>query len=102
MAEISRLLCVSERSVRRYIIQFDSTGDVQPTVQQHGPSKLLGDYEQVVLLQTIMEDPGIYLHEIQAKLLATFGVFVSVATICSPKVHGLYMAGDPTHPSATE
>lgn len=29
-----------------------------------------------------MECPGIFLHEIQAKLIAKFGVTVSIATIC--------------------
>ena len=39
----------------------------------------MGDFEQLVLL---LGNPGIYLHEVQAKLLAQFGVTVGVATIC--------------------
>ncbi len=80
-AEISQLVCVSERSVRRYITQFQQTGDVQPVPHRHGPPKLLGDFEQVVLLRLVLESPGIYLHEVEAKLLAMFGVSVSVATM---------------------
>ena len=38
--------------------------------------------EQLVLLRIIFENTGIYLHEIQAKLLEVFGITVSVATIC--------------------
>ena len=42
----------------------------------------MGDFEQLVLLKIIAEDVGIYLHEIQAKLLAMYGVSVTTATIC--------------------
>ena len=80
--EIANLACVNERTVRRYITLFEQTGDIQPALQRHGPPKLLGDFEQLVLLRLIFENPGIYLHEIQAKLLAKFGVTVSIATIC--------------------
>ena len=75
--EIANLACVNERTVRRYITLFEQTGDIQPALQRHGPPKLLGDFEQLVLLRLIFENPGIYLHEIQAKLLAKFGVTVS-------------------------
>ena len=46
---------------------FEQTGEVEPKKQRYGPPKLLGDFEQLVLLRIIF---GIYLHEIQAKLLA--------------------------------
>ena len=65
ISDISYNLCVSERTIRRYIHMFEQTGDVQPQTQQHGPSKLLGDYEQLVLLRIILENTGIYLSEIQ-------------------------------------
>lgn len=42
----------------------------------------LGDFEQIVLLQLILESPGIYLHWVQGELLRMFGVPVSLATIC--------------------
>ena len=67
---------------------FEQTGEVEPKKQHHGPPKLLGDFEQVVLLRIIIfESAGIYLHEIQAKLLAAFGVIVSVA---ATEIHGLH------------
>ena len=80
--DISQQLCISERTVRRYIDMFEQTGEVEPKKQHHGPPKLLGDFEQLVLLRIIFENTGMYLHEIQAKLLAAFGVTVSVPTIC--------------------
>ena len=80
--EISALVCISQSTIRRYLTRFWSTGDVQPTSQRHGPSRLLGDFEQLVLLNLILENPGIYLDEMKDKLLDRFGVTVNVATIC--------------------
>ena len=80
--DISHQVSLSESTVYRYINAFEQTGDVAPRVSTHGPQKLLGDFEQLVLLRIILENTGIYLHEIQAKLVTMFGVTVSVATIC--------------------
>lgn len=82
LVEISRMVYVSESTVKRYITQFEQTSDVQPVSQRHGPLKLLRDFEQLVLLRLVLESPAIYLHELQAKLLARFGVTVGIATIC--------------------
>ena len=57
---ISYNLCVSERTIPAAV-----TGDVQPKKQQHGPSKLLGDYEQLVLLRIILENTGIMVKHLQ-------------------------------------
>ena len=80
--EIAQQLCISERTVKRYVGMFQQTGEVKPRAHNHGPPKLLGDFEQLVLLRMITDYPGIYLHEIQSKFLARFGVTVAVSTIC--------------------
>lgn len=82
IAEVSRLLNVSTRTVSRYVHLFDTTGDVEPEERQHGPHRLLGDYEQLVLLRIIMDNPGIYLREIKLKCLEVWGVEVCESTIC--------------------
>ena len=81
-SDISTLLLLSERSVRRYISLFYRTGDVEPTSQRHGPQKLLGDFGQLTLLHIILSNPGIYLSEIKDQLTRLVGVEVSVSTIC--------------------
>lgn len=81
-SEISSLLLLSERSVRRYISLFYRTGDVEPVSQRHGPQKLLGDFGQLTLLHIILSNPGIYLSEIKEQLTRLVGVEVSVSTIC--------------------
>lgn len=80
--EIAELMCVSERTVWRYISLFEQTGEVRPAVYHHGPRMILGDFEQLTLLRIILQHPGIFLHEIQTKLMGLFGVRVSVSTIC--------------------
>ena len=49
---------------------------------EYGPSRLLGDFEQVMLLRLIVETPGIYLHELRSELFNFFGVYVNEITIC--------------------
>ena len=78
-SDISSLLLLSERSVRRYISLFYRTGDVEPTSQRHGPQKLLGDFGQLTLLHIILSNPGIYLSEIKDQFTR---VEVSVSIIC--------------------
>ena len=79
---IGSLLGMSERSVRRYITMFYQVGDVKPRTRRNGPMRLLGDFEQLILLRLILDKPGIYLHELQTEFFQMFGVSVSVSTIC--------------------
>ena len=55
---------------------------VQPISQRHGPAKLLRDFEQLVLLELVSENPGIFLDELKDKLSGRFGVTVHTSTIC--------------------
>lgn len=82
MAEIASLVCVSERTAWRYVALFGQTGDVEPQQRKYGPTRLLGDLEQLTLLHLVLENHGIYLYEIQTKLENLFGARVSTATIC--------------------
>ena len=82
VTEISQQLSVSQSSVYRYIELFKRTGDVRPKSYRHGPPKLLGDMEQLFLLKLILNYPGIYLSELQAKLFIKYDVTVNVSTIC--------------------
>ena len=82
VVEISQYLSVSPSSVYRFIYLFHRTGDVKPRSFRHAPPKLLGDMEQLVLLRLVLNNPGIYLSEIQASLISRFGVTVDVSTIC--------------------
>ena len=80
--QISSTLCVSERTVLRLVAKFHQTGDVKPLPRGRGPRKLLGDFEQLKILEFIIRHPGIHLHEIQHRLQTVVGVRVHVSTIC--------------------
>ena len=64
--EIGQLLCLSERTVRRYLALFQQTGVVEPAVRTNGPQRLLG---------------GMYHYKLQDKLHQALGVIVSLSTI---------------------
>ena len=62
---LTTCVCLSVQYDDTSICVSELTGDVQPKTQQ-GPSKLLGDCEQLVLLRIILQNTGgIYLSEIQ-------------------------------------
>jgi len=82
VAAISELCCASESSVRHYVDRFNQTGEVKPAEYQHRPPRLLGNNQQFVLLRIILQNPGLYLSEIQIELFAVSGQTVSIATIC--------------------
>lgn len=82
VSELATLFSVSEKSARRYIALFFQTGDAQSKKQRHGPQKLLGEYERLVLLELILGNPGIYLREVREKLALKFGTVISPSTIC--------------------
>ncbi len=48
VTDISRLLCVSESSIRRYLSVFQQTGDVKAVDYRHGPHSILGDFEHIL------------------------------------------------------
>lgn len=79
---IARQLCISTSTVRRFLRLFQQSGDVQPRQRSYGPLPLFGDYEKLILLRLILDNTGIYLHELQNKLQELLGVAVSVSTIC--------------------
>lgn len=77
VSRISRLLCVSESSIRRNLNMFWHTGDVKPVEFVRGPPSVLGDVECMAILKMIL-----HLHELSANLLNMFGSTVSSSTIC--------------------
>jgi len=69
VAAILELCCLSESSVRCYVDRFIQTGEVKPAEYQHGPPRLLGNGQQFVLLRILLQNPALYLSEIQSELL---------------------------------
>ena len=80
--EIADVLFISPRSVRRYVDLYLSTGELEPKKQRHGPEQLLSEFEQMTVLQSMVDNPGVYLTELQQQLYDTTGTWVHVSTIC--------------------
>ena len=65
---------------------FYRSGDVRPRAHKNGQQRLLGEFEQIILLRLILANPGIYLFELKSELVKIFGVYVSKATFCRQSV----------------
>jgi len=61
---ISKELYVSESSVLRYLHLFRTTDDVLAKNQRHGTVPFLSDFEEMTVLQTFLDKPGLYLREV--------------------------------------
>lgn len=83
-SEVGMLLKVSPRTVDRILLVdiFLSTGDVKPLPKKNGPDRTLSDYEELLVVQCIIEKPSTYLYELQNELVTTTGTWVDCATIC--------------------
>ena len=79
---VARDMYVCTRSVERSVQLFKRTGDVSACEQKHGPSRKLNDFEEITLLQTLLDAPGIYLREVQEEMYDVFGTWVHCSTIC--------------------
>ena len=55
-------------SVQRTLIKVNSTGNVAATNQHHGPERILGSFEEMILARFLMVNPGTYLDELQSEL----------------------------------
>ena len=80
--EVADLLCISESSVWRYTKLFHTTGSVSPTDYHHGPQKLLSEFEQLTVVQSLLNKPKMYLSEVCDDLFEATGREVHPSTIC--------------------
>lgn len=84
--EIASNLNIDVSTVSRTIELFSSTGNVQKAQHpkgQHHPFQKLTDIDGLVIIEAVLERPGIYLHEIRQHLLEETGTDVSLSTICN-------------------
>ena len=83
MQRVSQNLGVSVSTVCRIGKLFETTGNVQQG--EHGDretGKVLTTYDQFLVMELVLDRPGIYLHEVCQELQQTTGTEVSEATIC--------------------
>ena len=80
--EVAELLVVCTKTVRRILKRYDESGTVDPTEQKHGPERKLDAFEEMTLVQSLMNKPSAYLDELQTDLYNISGTVVSLSTIC--------------------
>ena len=80
--DISRLLHISERSVYRYVQRFKSTGEVRKCHKTNGPACILSEHEELIIVNSMLSSPGIYLRELQQHLSHSTGRWIHESTIC--------------------
>ena len=81
ISQVAREMYVSHSTVERFLHRYHTTGEVRATQQKHGPDRLLDDFEQLTVLQSFLNKPGIYLREVQEELYDATGKWASCATI---------------------
>ena len=80
--DISLELYVCTRTVERFIYLFNTTGDISPKLQRHGPLPAMSEFEEVTLLEMLLSDPSLYLRKVQQKLETITGAYYDSSTIC--------------------
>ena len=79
--EVSRDMYVSHSTVDRWVHLYRTTGDVKSLQDKHRPEGELSEFEEVTVLQSFLNNPGIHLNEVQHELLDITRTWVSLATI---------------------
>ena len=68
------------KTVRRILKRFDDDGVVDPTEQKHGPERKLDAFEEMTLVQSLLNKTRT--DELQTDLYNSTGTIVSLSTIC--------------------
>ena len=88
--DMGQQLGVSEQTVKQYLKMFEETGDVKPRSRRSGPLRLFSKYEQLTLPRLILQNPGIYLHEIQQQLFHVWCGCQCFYNLYNPEICGVY------------
>ena len=84
--KIAENLNIDTATVHCIIDQFDATNSVRRTSYPRGESHFLQkmtNIDALVLIEAVITQPGIYLHELQQHLLKETGTQISVPTVCN-------------------
>ena len=57
------------------------TGDVRSVLEKYGPDTKLSKQEELIVLQLLLDKPGIFLMEIQQELYDATGTWVDCSTL---------------------
>ena len=80
--EVAENLNVDASTVYHTVKLFDSTGAVEKSYPSNAGTRKLTDIDRLIILENVIENPGIYLAELKHKLIEETGSEVDVSTIC--------------------
>ena len=80
--EAARRFMVNERTVRRYLRRYETTGSIAPTAFRPGPHPAIGPAQEAALLTQLTDAPDATLEEHCARWERDQGCTVSVSTMC--------------------
>ena len=76
-----KLVC--GENIQRITNLCNRTRSIFPAAQSHGPArKLSSDFEEIIVLDCFLANPGVCLDEIQQELCDKTGTWMSESTIC--------------------
>ena len=81
--EIGECLNVDASTVCRTVTLFDETGGVTKQKYPQNPgTRKLTEVDKLLVLELVLDKPGIYLHEVKRQLVEETGTGVDICTIC--------------------
>ena len=73
--DVAKNLNVDPSTVSRVVYRFDQTGSVDPAPRK-GVSSKLSNYDEFIIIENLLERPGMYLHELQYEIRKITGTEV--------------------------
>ena len=80
--DVADMLVISSKTARRIIKRYEETDDVIPKHYVHGLPRKLDAFEEMILLQFLLENPAACLTELKEELLSKTNMLVGCSTIC--------------------
>ena len=78
--QIAANLNVDPSTVWRTVCKFEEDGTVE--ARKHKGEESLTVYDELLIIQTVLDNPSIYLHELQRRVEETTNTSISESTIC--------------------
>lgn len=85
LQDVADNLGIDPSTVSRVVSLFKDTGSVlkRPYPKDARPNKKLSESVQLIILNTVLKCPGIYLRELQREVFVVTGVDISISSLCS-------------------
>ena len=80
VADVSTSLNISRCSVKRITKRFNRTGDVRKSLHKGG-AKTIHPYKEFLLINAVLSNPVLHLHELQREIELHSGRAVDVSTV---------------------